>query len=283
MFLGKNLGNHQEFKNRKRFIGLIYGLVSGVSFAIFAWGIDAFLLAMSNAAFFWIKFLPGIIVCALAGSAAGWLTIYFENHGLAILIWGFAAILFTSLTIWLPTSGTELMLKLLNPDLSKWIKFSEIDNIAQFKMIGFLMIGLAAVICGLLEINLVNQVMLSSHSSSLAATLLICFVIFGLAGSASDYLINIHFREPVQALNNLIQTKVDYGEEEIPDKVARQLHLSAIRNLPVDLSKPRQLLLISFDKTLGNMSILVNLKGTYIKCTMIYSQASNCSLVDSLR
>ncbi len=279
MLKGKTLEKSQEFKNKKKFIGLIYGLVSGLSFAFFAWGIDALLLARAHAAFFWIKLLPGVVICGLTGALAGWLTIHFEKHGLALLFWAGLGMLFTTLVIWLPTSGTELFLKILRPDLSNYLKFPEIDGISQFQIVGFLMIGTASIICGILEINLVDQILLSAYGSTLASSLFVTLIIFGLAGSASDYLINTHFREPVQALNSLVQTLSDYGDADITDEIIKEQRLSSVIRLGIDWQKPRQLLLVSFDKTLGSMDILVGTQEALAKCTLIYSQVSNCSLM----
>lgn len=278
MLPDKKPKNQSEFRSKKKIIGLLYGLASGLFFAIFAWGIDAYLLASANASYFWIKFVPGMLISAIAGSIAGYLTIHFGKHGIAFLLWGLLAIVLTFLAIWLPASGTEFFIRLLNPDFARWINFSEIDSIEQFRLVGFMTIGLASIISGLLEINLVEQVMLSSYNSSIVTMILTCLVIFGIAGSASDYLINIHFREPVQALDRVLQTVVEYGDQEIPREVAREIHLSAFNQLNIDLFAPRRLSLIAFDQTLGNMTVLVDFQGTLIQCTMIYSQLSNCSL-----
>ena len=104
-------------------------------------------------------------------------------------------------------------------------------------------------------------------------------IIFGIAGSASDYLINTHFREPVQALDSLVQTLSDYGELEIPDEIIKEQRLSSIIRLGIAWQKHRQLLLVAFDKTLGSMDILISTQEALAKCTLIYSQVSNCNLV----
>lgn len=283
MLLEKNSEKTRVFESKRNLIGLIYGITCGISFAFFAWGIDAFLLAGANARFFWIKFLPGLILSALAGGLAGWFTTHFGKHSLALVVWGLLAILFTGLTIWLPTSGTEFLQKLLSPDLTSLLKFSEIDSVTHFWIFGLFITGIASIICGLLEINLVDSILLSSYTSTLVTTMVTCVVIFGLAGSASDYLVNVHFREPVLALNRMIQTIENYEGENIPSDLARELHLSAISHLEINMQTPRELTLISFDRTLGNMNILVNFQGTQVKCTMIYSQAANCTLVNVLQ
>jgi len=272
----------QAFKKKKLLIGIIYGLTCGCSYAVFAWGTDAILLANANAAYFWIKFIPGLLLGGITAATAGWLTILLEKHSIAFAIWGIVAIIFTSLALWLPTSGTKLLIQLFNPDLAHWLKFSDIDGFTQFLIVGLITIGLAAIIGGILEINLVEQVLLSAHSSSLVTMMITCLVIFGLAGSATDHLINIHFREPIQALDRMLQTAEEYADETIPQEIAREQHLSAISHLGLDLNKPRKLTLLSFDRTLGNMSVLVDLKETWIQCAMIYSQAANCSVISDV-
>lgn len=272
-----------EFKKRKEFIGLLYGITSGIAFAIFAWGADAFLLAQANTMHFWMKFVPGLVLSILVGSLAGWITIRFEKHGIALITWGLVAVFYTWLVIWLPASGIKFFTQLIDPHLANLQKFSEIDSINQFRIFGFFTIGLPTIICGLLEINLVEQVLLSSHNSSLVIALSTCLIVMGLAGSASDYLINIHFREPIQALNKTIDIAVSYRDGNISDKIAREQHVYAINHLKIDLNKPRKMALISFDQTLGNMNVLVDFEGVLVKCNVIYSQTSNCVLVPGIQ
>jgi hypothetical protein len=60
-----------QFKHR---FGLWYGIAVGLSFAIFAWGVDSFLLSRMNGLFPWLKFLGGLIPCTIVGGLAGWLS-----------------------------------------------------------------------------------------------------------------------------------------------------------------------------------------------------------------
>jgi hypothetical protein len=272
----------EAFKKKKLLLGIIYGLTCGCSFAVFAWGIDAILLANANAAYYWIKFVPGLLMGGITAATAGWLTILFEKHSIAFVIWGIVAIIFTLLALWLPTSGTELLIQLFNPDLAHWLNFPNIDGFIQFLIVGWITIGLAAIIGGILEINLVEQVLFSAHSSSIVTMIITCLVIFGLAGSATDHLINVNFREPIQALDRMLKTAEEYADVTIPQDIAREQHLSAINHLGLDLNNPRKLTLISFDRTLGNMNVLVDLKETWIQCAMIYSQAANCSAISDV-
>ena len=266
-------------KHKKLKYGLSYGLVGGVAFAIFAWGVDAVLLTLAHATFPWIKFIPGLIICTLAGGLVGWLTIRFENHLIALLLWFLLAVLFSWLVVWLPLTGAPGIIKLLDPELATRFDFSQVQDIYQFRLVGLLAVGLAAIISGLLEINLVENALLAPSGFTHILTLLVCLILFGVGGSSTDHLINTNFREPIQAVDKLIQFAADNEGKEVPSITARAMHLSAAKDLDEYLQSPRQLTIIAFDPPLGMMNILVNFDGSLVQCTAIYSQPTNCVIL----
>ena len=261
---------------KKHLLGLLYGMASGFAFAILAWGVDAFRLAQAHVAYPWIKIVPGLIICLLAGGLAGWLTIYYCKHGLAFLLWALLALIFSWLVVWLPLVNEPNLIKILQPDLANLLKFSEVEYLYQYRIVGFISIGLASIIGGLLEINLVDQAMLSPYGTATGLMLLVCLVIFGLAGGAGDQLVNVNLREPIQAVDELIQFAADNQGKEVSKQVARSMHLSAVRNIEDLLQKPHKLILIGFDKNFGLVDVLVDFNGSYAKCTAIYAQPTDC-------
>jgi hypothetical protein len=268
------------FVHRKKLrLGLLYGLVAGLAFSIFAWGVDSWLLAQANYTFYYVKLIPGGIICVLAGALTGWLTIVVHKHGFAIILWGSLALLYTWLAVWLPISGQSAIVKLLNSSLAQWFKFSPVDKLNQFIVLSAVIIGLAAVMVGLLEINLVEQALLSSYASGSVFIFVVCFLLFGLAGSAIDHMINSSLREPVQVINSLLQFAQENFGLEVPSAAAREMHLSATRQLGDLVQKPRRLTLIGFDKSLGTVDMLVDFMGTPAKCTTIYSQPIDCTIL----
>lgn len=264
---------------KKLRLGMIYGAVAGFAFAFFAWGVDAWLLARANDAYYWVKFIPGLIICTLAGGLAGWLTMFLQKHGPALLFWGLVAILFTGLVIWLPYSGTPRIITLINPSLAGYFNFKPILDISQFRVISLFVIGLAAVIAGLLEINLIDQAVLSPYLSGSVVALAICLFLFGLAGSAADQMINNSVREPVQVVNSMLQFAQDNIGREVPKATAREMHLSSTRLLGNLIEKPRKLTLIAFDENLLMVDILVDFDGNRVKCSTIYSQPVDCIIL----
>ena len=268
-----------EVKRKKLFLGLIYGLAGGLAFAVFAWGVDAWLLARANVAFYGVKFIPGLLICIPAGGITGWLTARFNSHRTALLLWGLLTLLYSWLVVWLPLEGTPYLIKALDPDLGRWIEYSTVGAVLQFRAVSFIIISFAAIICGLLELNLIGQALLSPYGSSSATMLLVCLILFGAVGSASDHMINTNFREPLQVVDDLIQFAADNEGQEVPRAIARSKHLSAVNQIEGLLQSSRQLTLLAFDPNLGLMDILVDFEGSLVKCTTIYAQPTDCILL----
>jgi hypothetical protein len=266
-------------KRRKLRLGLIYGMVAGLAFTVFAWGLDALLLSRANVTYYWIKFIPSLIVCVLSGGLVGWLTIRFEKHGIALLMWGMLAVLYSWLVIWMPFTGSSTLLIRIDPNLAHYLEFTEVKDLNQFRMVSLGVIGLAAILCGLLEINLIQQAALSSNILTPVASILVCIFLFGMAGSATDQLINSNLREPMQAVNNLLQFAADNEGVEVPKETARKMHLSTVNQLGGIIQKDYELTLIGFDENIGIVDILVDFEGTLVKCTAIYSQPTDCIIL----
>jgi len=108
---------------RKHVAGLLYGLAAGLAFAVFAWGVDAILLARANGIFTWVKFIPGLIISLLSGALVGWLTARFERTWLSLILWLLQALLFAHLVIWLPIKVAPRIISLFNPALGEFLKY----------------------------------------------------------------------------------------------------------------------------------------------------------------
>jgi hypothetical protein len=268
-------------RNKKLRLGLIYGMIAGSSFALFTWGFDAWQLARAHAAFYWTKLLPGLIICLLAGGLVGWLTILIERHGPAMALWALLGALFTWLAIWLPMTGSPGIIRYLDPTISGWFDFSRVQSLDQINIISLLVIGVVAIIGGLLEINLITQAILSPYVIGSLGALVVCIVLFGLGGSAIDHMINSNFREPLQVVNELLQFAQENAGVDVPKSTARAMHLSSARHLGNLIQDPRRLFLIGYNEDLGIMDILVDFNGTPVKCTTIYSQPTDCVILSA--
>ncbi len=266
---------------KKLRLGLLYGLIAGLAFALLAWGVDAFQLAQANAAYFWVKIIPGLAISLVAGSLVGWLTIQFGNHLLAILMWGLLAGLFTWLAVWLPITGSAKIIGWIDPQITHWFDFSKVQDVGQINLISLLVVGILALIAGLLEINLVDQATLSPYIIGRMGALVVCAILLGLGGSAIDHMVNTNFRDPVLEVNSLLQFAQENAGVDVPKATARAMHLSSARNLGSLLQEPRRLFLAGYNQDLGMMDVLVDFNGTPVKCATIYSQPTDCVILSS--
>ncbi|OGO66445.1 MAG: hypothetical protein A2030_06725 [Chloroflexi bacterium RBG_19FT_COMBO_50_10] len=270
-----------KVKRQRLRLGLIYGMVAGLAFALLTWGLDAWLLVRANATYPWVKFIPGVIICIISGGLAGWLTMLFEKHGMALLFWGLLSVPYSWLVVWLPLTGASSMIKILDPDLAAWFDFSIVQDLNQFRWVSLVLIGSMAIITGMLEINLIHQAVVSSNPSTSVMIMLVSLVIFCIAGSAADSMINTNLREPVQVVNNLIQFAADNEGLEVPIQTARKMHLSAANQIHGLIQKQRDLTLTGYDAALGMMDILVDFEGSLVKCSVIYGQPTDCIILTS--
>lgn len=271
--------NIHRVKRKKRFLGLVYGIAAGTAFACFALGVDALLLVIAHMSYAWIKFIPALLICISAGGLVGGLTIFFEKHAIAVVLWGMLGIIFSWLAIWLPFIGNIKLLSFLDPSLVQYFDFNPVKDLNQFRLVSLVIVGLAAILCGLLEINLIQQAILSSNGLSTLSTLLICVFLFGTAGSATDQMINSNLREPVQVLDKLFQFAIENEGTEVPRITARKMHFSAINQIDGIIQDDRRLFLTGYDANLGIVDILVDFGGRLAKCTTIYAQPTDCILV----
>jgi len=276
-----------QFEKRKHGRGLIFGAIAGFAFAVMAWGVDAAQLMQAHVAWPLAKFLPGLSMSMLAGGLVGWLSIRLGKVWAAILFWVGLAGFFTWQTMWLQLEFVPRLLQIFDPRLGDLLYYPTLDNEIQFWAFTFVVVVFVSILCGLLEIHLIDQSMLGQGSLSVLTPLLISLALFGFAGVSADDLVTKNFRTPIVAMDKLIQFAIDNEGKELPPVVARQQRLSVVKDLYGLMDRPRDLTLTGFDRSLGQMEILVNFGGKWVRCTVIYNQPTMCKItglpLDQLR
>ncbi len=270
------------FVRKKHRIGFFYGLVAGAVFSMTAWGIDAIQLAGARVAFPFMKFLPALLICALAGGVVGWLSIRIGHWLASIILWLLLAFLAVWLVLWLPIGGSAQLLRWLSPNLVHWMEYGSVDGLVQFRVIGLIVIGIPCLLCGIVENNLVEQTMSAQGVGGWIAMLRVGALLLGAAGFAADELINRHFREPAQALDQMLDFAAEYQGKAVEKTLARRMRLSVAKPLGNLVEKPRRMTLIAYDSMLGQMDYLVDFRGTWARCKVIYSQPTQCDLMKEL-
>ncbi len=266
-----------DFERRKLKFGLLYGLFCGASFVIFTWGIDAFLLFRASATHSFLKFIVGLLLCVPVSMWVGQMTMKHGSHLLGLVLWVMMGLFFSWLVIWLPMDGSRIILRELDPGLAALLRYGEVNNLWQYRLFVSIPISLAAIVCGLLEINVVEQALLNSSASGIVILAMVGSMLFGIAGSGCDYLVNSTFREPILVVDDLLNFARQNMGQEVPPEVARKKHLSSVRQISDILNYPHQLTLGEYDQFLGQMEVLVRFDQILVQCTTIYGQPANCT------
>lgn len=95
--------------------GTVYGIIFGLSFAFFTWGIDAYLLSANQAATPWVKLALGLPLSVVLAAIAGWLAALTPSLLFAVIIWGVVGGLLAMIAGHIPFEGSNLVIWLLDP------------------------------------------------------------------------------------------------------------------------------------------------------------------------
>lgn len=264
---------------KKQLIGLLFGLTAGFSFAIFAWGIDGYLLARANAGYPFIKFIPGLIISLMLGGFVGWLTVKLQNLLLSVCLWIGYSLILSRIFIWLPVKAAPVIIGFFDDYLGNFLNYPYYHEMDQISWVGFIIIAIVAILGGLLENLLIDQAIFSSGSISLAIPLVVSFLLFCLAGNSIDGMFNKHIREPILTVNNLLQFASENNIDEVPIEVNRAMHLSAVKTIKEYLPMDRTLIMSNFDSSFGQIDILIKFHGNWVKCSTVYNQVTYCKQI----
>ena len=264
---------------RKQKAGLLYGLAAGLAFAIFTWGVDAFLLACAHGVFPWVNFVPGLVIGLVSSALVGWLTARVERAWFSLLLWLLQALLFAHLVVWLPIKVAPRIIFIFNPALGDFLQYPFHHELYQNLWISFAVIALVSLIIGLIENILIEQALFSSGTFSLIVPLVVCFLSFSLVGNFSDSILNKRFRESVQQVDEVIDFILAHEGQEVPQETALKMRLFAFDHVKDVVSQKHGLIMSNYDEMLGQVDVLVDFNGQWVKCPVIYNQLVTCSRI----
>lgn len=265
-----------DVRKKKQILGLLFGLVAGLAFTIFAWGVDAVLLARAHGAYPWIKFIPGLIICLVSGGFVGWLTMLIKSSGLGTFAWLCLGLLFSRLVYWLPVKIFPAMVGLLNNPIGDYLNYTDTRQINEITWLGSFILLLVAVGFGTYEKDLITEFVYSNGASNLFVSIVICFISFALAGMLSDTLVNKKLRQPIQVLERSFQYVLDNETSELPEELARVTDLAEIYKFAPYISGRRILIPSSLLQGADQVEVLVVLSGIWVKCTTVFSRIIHC-------
>ena len=71
-------------------------------------------------------------------------------------------------------------------------------------------------------------------------------------------------------------------DTEVPKKIAREKHLSAVKDFTDLMDSQRDLTVIAFDRDMGQVDVLVNFNGMWVRCSVIYNQPVFCKRISTI-
>ncbi len=268
------------FPSRKVFFGFIYGLTSGLVYAVAAWGIDAFIVSAAHLAYPWLSFGMGLALALLLGGVAGYVTVGFENAVVGVISWLAAGFILALAGAWIPLWVVPGILPTLEPVLTGWLKFGWQDSYSILAFSCVVASCVAFLILGLLENVLLDQAAFSPYGGAILMPLIICALVAGVAGGVVDSVINSRQRDSLVALDKLITFAIDNRGVEVDKTLARQIHLGAINSIRADLSRDRRLFYFWFNETRDQGQILADFEGHWALCDLFLDQPSFCRPVE---
>lgn len=180
-------------------LGTGYGLLLGLFFALFTWGYDALVLALSNADMPWVKLALGLpvalIICGIVGRLAA------GSPSLCPLLWTLAGALLGTLATYIRVSGQHLVAQFAEGRFRSEATFAP-EEMATARIALVIFIGAAlGVVAGLLERKVLRWPKGRMRALSL---LYVCIPLAFCMGRPMDELLHRPWRLPIQTTSRLV-------------------------------------------------------------------------------
>jgi hypothetical protein len=279
LYTTETLSARPEVLRAKHAYGAWFGVAIGLTFSIFAWGIDAYRLEQINGLYPWIKFIGGALPCMLVGGLTGWLAARLDKPVLALLLWALAAFFFAWLTVSLPLQIAPRVLSLLEPDIKGLLHYTYYEEFSSRVGVAYVWLVIFMAVSGLLQIPLSDSAIFATSFFGKISPILIVLVLMAISGSIIDSLNNELLRGPVDSLNNSVQFSLDNQGKEIDPAVSRRMHLGALRTVRDLITPERKYIVSGYDAFLEQVQVLARFEEAWVECDLIVNQLINCEQV----
>src|SRR5215216_3340606 len=263
----------------KHMYGLWFGAALGLTFSIFAWGLDAYALSRMNGLYPWLKFLAGVIPCVLIGGLTGWLSARLDKPLVAMLLWGVAASVFAWLTISLPLQITPRILGLANPEIKDLLHYTYYDAFASRLVIAYIWLAIFISLAGLLQIPLSDSAVYSTSLFGKITPMLVTLVLMAICGTIVDAMNNELLRSPLDAVNTTVQFILEHRGKETDLLESRRMHVGALRAVEDLITPERKFIVSGYDQFLEQVQVLAHFKEAWVECELVDNQLTSCEQV----
>ena len=270
------LSARPDVMRAKHVYGIWFGVALGLTFSIFAWGLDAYALSQMNGLYPWLKFLGGVIPCTLIGALTGWLAARLEKPLFALLLWGAAATVFAWLTVSLPLQITPRILGLADPGIKDLLNYTYYEAFTSRLAVAYGWLAIFISLAGLLQIPLSDSAVFSTSLLGKVAPMLVTLILMAICGTVVDTLNNELLRSPIDTVDTTIQFILDNRGKEIDVLEARRRHLGALRTVDDLITPERKFIVSGYDQFLEQVQVLARFEEAWVECELIANQLIFC-------
>ncbi|HYN89175.1 MAG TPA: hypothetical protein VER55_11620 [Ardenticatenaceae bacterium] len=269
------------YESTRRRFGLLYGVLAGVAFALVAWGWDAIGLAGAHGFLPWAKLALGVVPSVALTMLVAWVATRIDRRPVSLLLWVLAGVALALLATRVALQGSAALFGLADPQLRELINYPFTEGIRARQGVAIVLLGALGLLAGLFADLFVEGSTTAIDPIGRWGPVLVWSVIFVVAGSVADGLINSPFRAPVVVIDDLVQFALDIEGTDVDRAVRIERHVGALNAVEELLHRPRRLLLGDYDSTLSLANVLIDFDGTWATCSVIVGQPSYCRPLES--
>ncbi len=265
----------------KRTYGMIFGICTGLAFAVAAWGIDGYSLSQAHALFPWLKFVLGAVICAVLGGLAGRIAAWLDKVYAAVLLWLVTSAIFAWLSLEIPFRMTPTVTLWLKPDLKGLLLFPYYPEFQSRLDVVLVWTLLISFIVSLLQLPMSESAVFSISAFGKVMPLVVSAILMIIAGRVVDNFNNEPFRKAVTSIDAAIQFKLDHQGQQTDPQIVSELQRSPLNRVEDLVSQSYHLVVSKYDATLGEVYVLVEFGNTPVNCLTVYGQPAFCDKVSA--
>jgi hypothetical protein len=268
---------HLKIKSNYRKLGLLYGIIVGVAYSLSTWGFDAYTLYRVDASLPWLKISIGLLFCVFVGGIAGLLVGSQDRGIVAVILWVLAGVSFAWITGHLPFDISSAAIGLLDPQFKGLEVYPLYESTGVRLTILLLVTGALGGISGALQLVILDSARSASTRLGQFFILFLGIPFFVLAGFMNDGQINQITRDPLIAVDKLVNFALEHQGETIDPQVALDMHYGSLRKIEDVLVQPQSIMLSDYDQTsMLSTSVELDLNRTWARCNVVNKQVTMC-------
>ena len=260
-------------------LNTLINFIAGLTYGVFAWGIDAFLLLRSNYTLPWLKLLIALVPAILIIISAGRLAAKYNHIVMKTLVWVAAASVLCALNALIAFQGTEAAYKLLLPEIGGRLNYVATEGIKSRLFIIIIMTNILFILGGLLTDLASEAPVTSSGTFGWIFPILFCLAFFAAAGFITDANFNAELRENVISIDNQIDEAAQNMQKKNLTEWEQRI-IQRFTKLDVDLQGKRNLLIESFDESFSQARILINFNDVWAECLSLNGRVGSCERLE---